>query len=57
MGIEPTTTTLATWYSTTELHPLGRPDFHRLNLSVAVNLQIKSSTAKSIAQLLKDQAS
>ena len=21
MGIEPTTTTLATWYSTTELHP------------------------------------
>jgi len=26
MGIEPTTTTLATWYSTTELHPLG---FHR----------------------------
>src|SRR5262245_61558248 len=27
MGFEPTTTTLATWYSTTELHPQTRADY------------------------------
>ena len=29
MGLEPTTTTLATWSSTTELHPQGTPIIQR----------------------------
>jgi hypothetical protein len=51
MGIEPTTTTLATWCSTTELHPLGH-EIHKLS-----GVRHKLLTTESIAQLVKVQAS